>query len=164
MKSNRILFGLTLSSLLAFGTACDKQDRDAASKSAEEAATKAQQALSTTATEVKEATQKAATEVKQAAEQVTTEVKQAAQNASTAVAGKTDALKAEAQSLIDKAKALINDKKYEEALGSLKQLSNFSLTPEQQKTVDDLKAQLQKLMSSQVVTNAASALGNMFKK
>jgi hypothetical protein len=67
---------------------------------------------------------------------------------------------AEAQSLIDKAKDLVSEKNYGEALNTLKQLSTFKLTPDQQKVVDDLKAKVEKLMSNSAVSNA---VGNLFK-
>jgi|GEM_PF-5383854 hypothetical protein len=117
-----------------------------------------------TATEVKESAQQAATEVKQAAEKVATDVRQTAEQTTASAKEKLSSIKTEAQNLIEKTTALINDQKYQDALNSLKQLSNLSLTPEQQATVNELKAKLEKLMSSQVVTNTASAINNLLKK
>ncbi|MGN6555504.1 MAG: hypothetical protein ACTHLW_17500 [Verrucomicrobiota bacterium] len=157
MKTERIICSLAVATVLAFASGCEKKDQTAAPESA---ASEAAPKESTVASQISAATDN----VKQTAENVTTEVKQATQNATAAATSKMEELKAGSQSLIDKAKALVNDKKYEDALASLKQLSNVKLTPEQQKTVDDLKAQIQKLMSSSIVTNTASALGNMFKQ
>jgi hypothetical protein len=86
---------------------------------------------------------------------------QEVKTAATAVA--TDAT-AQANSLIDQAKKFINEAKYSDAANIVNQLSTMKLTPEQEKLVADLKVQLQKAVSSLSGTNAAAAVGNLFKK
>lgn len=61
--------------------------------------------------------------------------------------------------VVAKAKTYIADKKYTEALDVLNKLSGMVLTAEQQKTVDDLKAEATKLLSGGAVDAAKGLLG-----
>ena len=65
------------------------------------------------------------------------------------------------QSLIDKAKSLVADQKYSDALNTLSQLTNVKLTPEQQSLVDSLKSQIQAALAKTGASDAASALGGV---
>ena len=69
-----------------------------------------------------------------------------------------DTANAEASKLLDQAKSLISDQKYTDAADLLKRLSDMKLTPEQQKLLDDLKAQVQKALTS--ASGAASDAAN----
>ena len=93
---------------------------------------------------------------KPAVEQAAKEVQAAA---NTAVAEAT----AKANALIDQTKKLISETKYPDAMNLINQLSSMKLTPEQEKLVADLKAQVQKALSSLSTTNVSGAIGNLLK-
>ena len=163
MNSKRTLIAASFTALLIIAAGCSKSDQNPAGESTT-ADSSATGAISSAANDLKQNAAEAADKVKDAANNAVENTKQAAQNFTAETNSKVESAKAEAQSLIDKTRTYISEKKYEDALASLKQLSNFSLTPEQQKTVDGLKTQLQNLMTSTGFTNAASAVGNLFKK
>ncbi len=102
-----------------------------------------------------QAVETATTAAGQAVEAAKSTAAQLTNQAATAVQAATQ----QAQTLIDKAKGLLADNKYQEALASLGQLKNLQLTAEQQKLVDDLKAKIQAALTKAATTDPASALG-----
>ncbi len=88
------------------------------------------------------------------------EATQAVAQATTQALAQTQAAEQQAQTLLDHAKSLVSDQKYQEALNTVGQLTGFKLTADQQKTLDDLKSQIQSALSNATVKDAASALGN----
>ena len=72
---------------------------------------------------------------------------------------------AQAQGIIDAAKQYVNDGKLQEAYAKLKELGGEKLSAEQQAIADNLKAQIDKLLSTtNKATTDAAAAGNLLKK
>ncbi len=104
--------------------------------------------------------QKAVDTTKAAATQAVTAAASEGAAAATAAAAPAAASN-QAQGIIDKAKGLVANQKYQDALATLQQLTGLSLTVEQQKIVDGLKAQVQSTLAKATASEATSALGNV---
>ena len=108
--------------------------------------------------------------VEKAAEAAPAEMPKAAAAPAPAVAAAPEVAPAaaatttEAQGLIDKVKSLIADKKYTEAMNVLKELTALKLTPDQQKIVDDLKAQIESAVQAQATSEATKSVGGLLGK
>jgi len=151
MKTKHLLALLTVAALTVGLIGCEKKSESGIP------------APSTTSTNtigntLKDAANTAATEVKKVAEEVKTTAEKTVTDATAEVKSLTSTATSKAQEYIDKAKTFVSEKKYQEALTSLKQLSDLSLTPEQQKAVDDLKRTIQAALSNSATTNAINSL------
>lgn len=149
MKINSLISSIAMCAAVAVVAGCSKSSET--SPAPESTGGTTTTAPATTAEAVKDTAVKAVDTAKEVTSQAVT-------------AATTAASKATAQfnDLVGKAKTFIADKKYTEALDALNKLSGVVLTPEQQKTVDDLKAQAQKLLSSG--TGAVDAAKGLFGK
>jgi hypothetical protein len=101
--------------------------------------------------------------LKDTAQQAVAEVRTTAENATAEAGRQVGAVTDQAQKLIDQAKSLIAERKYNEAWESLTRVSGLQLTADQKRVVEDLKAELQKLMANPGVSNAVNAARNLLK-
>jgi hypothetical protein len=183
MKVMYLILGLAAGAALLLASGCSKQEQPAGdvTKAMSSAASEPQKPLETQkpaaepaqpaaaasqpASAATSEAQKAVESPKAAAEQAQPAVAAAIGEALKTAASQTNAVAAAAssqvQGLIDKAKGLVTDQKYQDALNVIQQLSSLQLTPEQQKLVDGLKAQIQTALAKATATDAASALGNV---
>ena len=147
MKLEQILLPITAAFAVSLA-GCSKQD-----STTQPSAEDAQKATAPVADALKQT----ADSTKAAAETAVADTTKQAQDAAATTASK-------AQEWIDKAKSLIAENKYSEASSALQQLAALKLTPEQQKLVDDLKAQIQKALAAKATGEGTSAVGNLLKK
>jgi ElaB/YqjD/DUF883 family membrane-anchored ribosome-binding protein len=106
----------------------------------------------------------AATDLTKTVEAAKTAGEKAVADVSKQVQETTAAASAKIQGLIDKAKNLIAENKYQDASAVIQELTGYKLTPEQQKLVDGLKEQIQKALASKAATDGASAVGGLVPK
>jgi len=138
MKIQTLSAGVVSCLLMVGITGCDK---DSSNKAADNAKSNVESATSA---------------VQQGAEKAAGEVKQAGEKAVDAVTEKAKEAGGEATAVITKAQGQVAEKKYQEALTTLGGLKDVKLSDNQQKVVDELKAQIQKLMSGNAAGNLLS--------
>jgi hypothetical protein len=181
---------LTLAAALALGLAgCGKNESatttaddahkaagsaaDAAAKTAEAAKAEAAKAADAAKAEAAKTAEAAKAEAARVADAAKAEAAKAAEAARVEAARAADAAKVEAtkaantaktQGLIDKAKSLIAESKFSDASSVLQQLTGLSLTSDQQKLVDALKAQIQKALAAKATESAVGSVGDLLKK
>ena len=149
---------LTIAALSAGFVGCEKK------QSPSTATEETKKTAGTVGDTLKDAANSAATEVKKVAEEVKATAEKTVTDATKQVENLTASASSKAQGYIDKAKALVNEKKYQDALAALKELGNLSLSPEQQKAVDDLKKAIQNAFGPSAATNGATAIQGLLNK
>jgi len=171
MKSTCAVITLTSAAAFWLMTGCGKKQEapptaQDAQKAVQQAAAEAQKAAEQAAPAVPQAPA-----VQQAAERAAATAATAQQTAASAQqAAATAATQAgaEAQSLIDKAKGLMADKKWTEALAALKDAAGKQPTAEQKSLLDQLIAEVQKALAGDAGTKlkseATKALGGLLGK
>src|SRR6266568_5046674 len=102
---------------------------------------------------------KASESVSSVVPKAVTEAKETIEDAAQKASAGADKLKTQAQALIDQASKLVADSKYAEAADVLRQLANYKLSPEQQKTTDGLGTQIK----AGLAADATKSVGDLLK-
>ena len=133
MQTTHSIHALVLAGLIGLATGCEKKTEPPLPPKAGEAGLQKQ--VETAAGAVKETAEKGVAAVTAAATQAVQAVSPAASDST-----------AQAQTILDSAKKLAGESKWQELGQALPKLQGLKLTPEQEKTLADLKAQLQKAL------------------
>jgi len=150
MKTTHIVTAFALSGVLALASGCGKSDDGTSMGGTSDKST--MQQMSNAAVKAADTVQSTAAAAK---ETVTKDANAVAKATTDAAAKANDAV----QGIIDQAKTLVGQKSYQPALDTLGKLTSYKLTDDQQKVVDDLKAQIQKLMTADAGKAVNSLLG-----
>jgi hypothetical protein len=153
---------ITCTALLVL-SACSKEQSPADTqtqntKPADSVKTEASKAVDAVQTEAAKAADALKTEATKAVDASKSTAQQVSDKVASEVKSAEPQAQQQAQGLIDKAKSLVGEQKYQEAMTSLSQLGNLKLTPDQQKIVDGLKAQIQSALAKATTSDAASAI------
>ncbi len=147
MKNQNVISLIVAVSLPLWITGCEEKKADLGTQIKEEAG-KTGEAIKDAAGSLKESGEKVAKEVAEKAKEIT-------------AAGSS-----KVQELIDSAKSLAGEGKFQDALAKLKALGGENLSVEQKNFVEGLRAQIDKALASskRAATNAIDAASNLLKK
>ena len=152
MKTIRLIKSLTAIAMLIAVVGCNKDST--ARQEMDKAATDAGDAVKNAADAIKEGGEKVAQDVKQAGEAVAKDVTNRVGELAAPINAKT-------QEVIDGAKKLFSEGKFEEALTQLKDLGAGNLSAEDQAIVNNLKARINKAMGVTSKTNTIRSPGTL---